>query len=104
MLKDKNVIKAMEILEKEGVDVKMPLEKLAELHTELELVTNEYETQAEIVRVHNNEVYAPMCAKKTELEIRMQVLRLKFTKVTATNPAFAALIKLAKKTAAKKAK
>lgn len=104
MLKDKNVVKAMELVEKEGVDVNMPLEKLAELHTELEIAEKAYEDQAEIVKEHSKTIYAPMCEKKTELEIRMQALRIKFAKVMAHNPGFAALVKLAKKTAAKRGK
>lgn len=104
MLKDKNLLKAMELVEKEGVDVAMPLESLAELHTELEIAERAYEEQAELVKKHSKEIYSPMCEKKTELEIRMQALRIKFAKVTAANPSFAALVKLAKKQAAKRGK
>lgn len=102
MLKDKNLLKAMELAEQDPVDVKMPLEQLAELHADLEIAERAYDEQAAVVKKHNNEVYAPMCAIKTELEIRMQVLRIKFAKVTAANPSFAALVKLAKKRATKK--
>lgn len=104
MLKEKNVVKAMELVEKEGVDVNMPLEKLAELHTELEIAEKAYEDQVEIVKKHSKEIYAPMCEEKTRLEVRMQALRIKFAKVTAANPSFAALVKLANKTAAKRGK
>ena len=104
MLKDKNLVKAMEIVEQEGVDTTMSLEKLAELQVEMEVAETAYEQQAEVVKKHCKEVYTPMCEKKTELEIRMQVLRIKFQKVTAHNPGFAALVKLAKKAAKKTGK
>lgn len=104
MLKEKNLVEAMEIVEKEGVDVTMSLEDVAKLHTEMEIAERAYDEQADLVKKHNNEVYAPMCAKKKELEVKMHVLRIKFQKVVAKNPSFEALIKLARKQAAKKGK
>ena len=100
-MKEKNIEKAMEIVNAEGVDVKMSLEQLAELQVEKEVAERAYQQQADIVKQHNKAVYAPMCEKKMELEVRMHVLRLKFQKVVATNPGFAALVKLAQKQAKK---
>lgn len=104
MLKEKNLVAAMEIVEKEGVNTNMSLEDLAKLHTDMEIAEEAYEKQAAIVKEHNNKVYAPMCAEKTKLEVAMHVARIKFEKVKAANPAFASLVKLAQKAAKKTGK
>lgn len=102
MLKDKNIVKAMELVEAEGVDVNMSLEDLARMQVELEIAERAYEEQFKLVKEHHNTIYGPMCETKTQLEIAMHKLRIKFDKVKSKNPGFAALVKLAAKTAKKK--
>jgi len=95
-IKDKNLYAAQTQVDalKDADLKKLTIEEVAKLAIETDSVERELKAQAVLVKKHVHEVYAPMCAKKKDLEIRYAFLSAKLEKVKEINPAVAAIAKL----------
>lgn len=95
-IKDKNVNAANERLakEKESKLKDLTIEEIAAIAIQCEATEKQLRAHAALVKKHVNEVYAPMCAKKRDLEIELAYLNAKLTKIKQLNPALAAVAKL----------
>ncbi len=96
-IKDKNLhaAEAMMAKVKPGELAKLTIEEVAQLAIETDRVEKELKVHAKLVKDHVNQIYAPMCAKKKDLEIRYAFLSAKLEKVKEVNPAVGAIAKLA---------
>lgn len=95
-IKDKNLfaaeakIAALDINELK----KLKIEQVAQVAIEVDAVEKALKAQAKVVKDHVNQIYAPMCAKKKELEIQYAFLSAKLEKIKEVNPTFAAIAKI----------
>lgn len=98
-IKDKNLQAAnLQVANLKEADLKkMTIEEMANLALETEATEKALKVQASLVKKHVNEIYAPMCARKKELEIKFAFLTAKLDKVKAVNPQLAAISKLMSK-------
>jgi hypothetical protein len=95
-IKDKNLFAAKaQVDDLKVADLKkMTIEEVAKLAIETDVIEKELKAHAKIVKDHVNQIYAPMCAKKKELEIKYAFLSAKLEKVKEVNPAVGAIAKL----------
>lgn len=95
-IKDKNIHAAEALLAKVKIgELKdLTIEEVAKLAIETDAVEKELKLQAALVKKHVNDIYAPMCAKKKELEIKFAFLSAKLEKVKEVNPSVGAIAKL----------
>ena len=98
MKKEKNLLKAMNLIEQDDFDPKsLSMAEIADLMTELAQADAAFKSQDALVKKHHNEVYGPMCEIKAELDIKLRLLELKIERIREVNPVFAAMEKLVKR-------